>query len=338
MNWKPQPGDQIADRYRLNDVIYADESLSLFAADDLAVSSPVLVGVFGQEDSEPFRASDTAEKLLRLQHPNLASLSAIDLWRGRPFAVGERPAGRTLRDVGSLSGMRILMLINDLSAGLDTAFAETSLCHGLVTPDLIVVCDEQTPDERFVTLGFGMRALAGPARLGPPVPNGANFRTLVFCSPEQLRGEPLSRPSDVYSAGAVLYWLFTGHPPFSADLGSTAELLQSVASRPVPRFREFVSEEAVNPVVESLVLRCLSKQPQGRPTSVREIAEILEEELRIDVPRAAVAPNHQSMTESGDRSGESERMPPRAEPESVEAAISDSPQTDGPNTPARDAE
>ncbi len=95
-----------------------------------------------------------------------------------------------------------------------------------------------------------------------------------FISPEAvLRPETVDARSDLYSVGAVAYWLVTGNTLFDSEDVKT--LLESqVRLSPTPVSRR--AERPLSPELEELILRCLAKDPSQRPASARELAEALD--------------------------------------------------------------
>jgi serine/threonine-protein kinase len=91
---------------------------------------------------------------------------------------------------------------------------------------------------------------------------GSYLGTALYSAPEQLRGEGVTPKSDVYSLGATLYQVATGQAPF---LGSPIEVAsQHVSKEPTPP-REL--NDAVGESLETLILDCLEKDPDSRPTA-----------------------------------------------------------------------
>jgi hypothetical protein len=92
-----------------------------------------------------------------------------------------------------------------------------------------------------------------------------------FAAPEQLRGEPLDVRADIYAVGATLYYLLTGRPPLDAPelralvsmVASETPLSPRALRRDIPRG------------LAAVVLRCLAKDPAGRPQSYAELADLL---------------------------------------------------------------
>jgi len=84
--------------------------------------------------------------------------------------------------------------------------------------------------------------------------------TPLYMSPEQAKGHKLDARSDIYSLGAVAYYLLTGRPPFQAN-GRTAVLIAHARDpvEPPSRVRPRIPED-----LERVVLRCLAKRPDQR--------------------------------------------------------------------------
>ena len=96
-------------------------------------------------------------------------------------------------------------------------------------------------------------------------------RNLAYLAPEQIKNQSLDRSTDVYSVGAILYWMSTGVHPFHGD--SPADVCVAVlrdAPRPVNQLKSD-APEGLGPIVA----RCLAKEREQRYGSAREIHEDL---------------------------------------------------------------
>jgi serine/threonine protein kinase len=101
--------------------------------------------------------------------------------------------------------------------------------------------------------------------------------TPKYLSPEVALGKPADARSDIYSLGALMYFLLTGQAPFEGEAG--AALLAHALYAPVaPSERR---EEPLHPQLEALILRCLAKDPEQRFEDAgalqRELVRILPE-------------------------------------------------------------
>jgi serine/threonine-protein kinase len=125
-------------------------------------------------------------------------------------------------------------------------------------------------DPDFVkVLDFGIAKVEG-ADDAVPTRAGHVHGTPAFMSPEVCSGERADARSDVYSLGAVLYFLLTGTPPFGG--GSSAEVMMAhIRSAPIPPSQIV----AVPAEVEAIVMRCLAKDPAERFASAGELERVL---------------------------------------------------------------
>lgn len=100
--------------------------------------------------------------------------------------------------------------------------------------------------------------------------------TLCYMSPEQILRDPnISFSTDIYSLGSVLYEVLTGQTPFDSD--KTYEVIEAVKNQQPVKPSE-ISKYPVPKILEDLCLRCLSKEPAGRPESMNEVIRILNQD------------------------------------------------------------
>ncbi len=151
---------------------------------------------------------------------------------------------------------RALTLIAELCGPLAFLHGE-GIVHRDIKPENILVGKDGLP----IILDFGLVALAGrqPGRETLDLDAGA-FGTILYCAPEQIRGESVDARADLYSIGCILYELLTGHLPFRAD--SAAELARMhLEARPTP---PSALVDGIAPELDTLVVKLLAKQPRAR--------------------------------------------------------------------------
>ena len=118
-------------------------------------------------------------------------------------------------------------------------------------------------------MDFGIARLA--KRQTGVTQQGMVVGTPEYMAPEQLMGAEIDARADIYAAGCVIYECLTGSTPFMADNQITliARLLEET---PIP---PRVVNGEVPQVLSDLVMRTLSKKPEGRPQSATELHDLL---------------------------------------------------------------
>src|SRR5271166_187255 len=184
----------------------------------------------GHDGDEIFRRFQNERQILaNLEHPNICRLldgGVTD--EGEPYFVMEHV--RNARPIDEYCASHNLGLNERLElfrqACAAVQYAHRFLIvHRDLKPSNILVTDEGVV--KLMDFGIAKNLLAG---FDDPSPQtlGVQPMTPAYASPEQLRGEPISTSSDVYSLGVVLYELLTGHRPFeSADKG-LPKMVQSI--------------------------------------------------------------------------------------------------------------
>ncbi len=173
---------------------------------------------------------------------------------------------------GALAEKDVARLGTQLAEGLAAAHEQGVLHRDLKPGNLRVM-----PDGRLKILDFGLAKLLRPvsdvAATETFTETQAVAGTLPYMPPEQLRGEPADKRSDIYAAGVVLYEMATGRRPFRQEL---APRLTDAILHEGPPAPSSVNRR-VSAGLESIILKCLDKEPERRYQSAKE--------LRVDLER-----------------------------------------------------
>jgi serine/threonine-protein kinase len=161
---------------------------------------------------------------------------------------------------GPLAPERVVHLLTQVCSALQEAHS-VGLIHRDIKPGNILVCERGGLHDVAKLLDFGLVQAHGLEREDQKLTQeGAIAGTPAFMSPEQAAGRSdLDVRSDVYSLGAVGYFLLTGHPPFVRQTAVQTLAAHIYESPALP------SREADVPAdLEAVVLRCLEKDATGR--------------------------------------------------------------------------
>jgi eukaryotic-like serine/threonine-protein kinase len=251
-----------------------------------------------------FRERFQREMLLmaRFQHPYVVALYDASLSDPHgPCIIMEYIKGVSLDTLihrnGRLTPARVGRLLAQLCEALYAAHSE-GIAHRDLKPAHLMVVDPDTPYEKIKVMDFGLAKLvedaAGMGMFHKAAETGVDFAvgTPGYISPEQVRGEHVDYRCDIYSVGVLLFELLTGRLPFTRD--ETMDVLFAHATEAPPSFAE-VGAVWVPPEVERVVLRCLAKSPNERPSSARDLAQefqeaLLQAEDHPEPPLSAVPP------------------------------------------------
>ncbi len=227
-----------------------------------------------------FRDRFARETLLmaRFQHPYAVTLYDASLNDPEgPCIVMEYIRGVPLDVVlpnnhGRLEPARVGRLLRQLCEVLQAAHAE-GIVHRDLKPGNLMVVDADTPYELLKVMDFGLAKLVSSETFNDVTAPNTEFAvgTPGYMCPEQARGEAMDHRGDLYSVGVILYEMLTGRLPFSGS--STMDMLLAHATQDPPPFAHFAPSLRVPPAIESLVQSCLSKIPDERPNTARELAE-----------------------------------------------------------------
>lgn len=225
-------------------------------------------------EAQPIAARFRAERqiLANLDHPNIARLIDGGVTAdGMPYLIMEYIEGEPPGDYCDHHGFSVrqrLELFRQICGAVQYAH-QRMVVHRDLKPGNILVTADGTPK----LLDFGIAKVLSPQ---PGTDNarteaGLGLMTARYASPEQVRGEPVTTASDVYSLGVILYELLTGHSPYRNPNAPAHELLHSVCNQDPPRPSAYRRE--LRGDLDNILLKALRKSPAERYASADRFAE-----------------------------------------------------------------
>ncbi|WP_437623552.1 serine/threonine-protein kinase [Sorangium sp. So ce1151] len=222
-----------------------------------------------------------ASILARLQHPNIVTvfdygrIEADD--QDRFFMAMEFLEGETLfrrvRRQGRLPPPEAMRIARQIARGLREAHK-----HGVVHRDLkpsnIMLVSNEDSEEAVKILDFGLVKQLGDDS-EELTQQGAFLGSPRFMSPEQISHGKVDLRTDIYSLGVILYQMLCGKVPFESE--KSIQILMAHLQQPVPRMKERNPDVDIPEPLEALVMRCLAKDPDGRPATMDALIQGLGE-------------------------------------------------------------
>ena len=269
---------RFADRFVLEHELGSGGMARVFLGRDEVLDRPVAIKLLnpvhgGTDIGDRFeREGRTAA---RLAHPNIVQVydagEAEFDGRETSYIVMEYVSGGDLKGLidrrGRLPGPELARLGDEVCAGLVHAH-ERGVIHRDIKPHNILL--DENGHAKVTDFGIA-RALDTTQATR----TGFFLGTTLYSSPEQLQGQKVTSKSDIYSLGTTLYQAAAGEPPFAGQ--TPIEIAsQHVSKSPTPP-RSRGAE--VSGDLEALILSCLAKDPDDRPT-VEEVRSRLDAEIR----------------------------------------------------------
>jgi serine/threonine-protein kinase len=256
-------------QYHLKQRIGSGGMGEVYLAEHQLLKRPCALKLIRPEDVADPKALERFEREVQitatLSHPNTVEI--FDYGRtedGTYYYVMEYLPGLSLAELverhGPLPPARAVYLLRQVCQALREAHA-AGLIHRDVKPSNIFAARRGGMDDVAKLLDFGLVRHAATARAAHLSGEGTVIGTPLFMSPEQATGDQeLGERSDIYSLGAVAYYLLTGRPPFDVRDGF-AVMIAHARDPVVPpsEVRDGVPED-----LERVVLRCLAKDPGDR--------------------------------------------------------------------------
>jgi Tol biopolymer transport system component len=221
-----------------------------------------------REDADRMaRFEREARMLAALNHPNIASIYGLEENDGGTYLVLELVEGPTLAErlaAGALPVDEALAVAREIAIGLEAAHQA-----GIIHRDLKPANVKMRSDGSVKILDLGLARTVessgrvdsslSPTQTTPATHAGVILGTAAYMSPEQARGKPLDKRSDIFSFGCVLYECLTGSQAFRGE--TVSDTLASIL-KSEPDWDAL--PPAVPGRVRSLLRRCLQKDPKRR--------------------------------------------------------------------------
>jgi len=204
----------------------------------------------------------------RLSHPGIVTIHDIaEDDAGQPYIVMEFVEGRQLNlllgPTAQVPLERLLDIGIQVAQALDYAHKNGVIHRDIKPPNILV-----TPDGHAKIADFGIARLEGTEL----TLEGTSLGTPSYMSPEQFRGGAVDGRSDIFSLGAVLYWMFTGQKPFPGENITITSFQVAYENPPLPT----VAKSGLPKALDDVLMRCLAKNPASRYATGGDLAADLD--------------------------------------------------------------
>lgn len=270
----------VVNHYRIIEKIGAGGMGEVYLAEDTnlnrRIAIKVLPDLFSSDHERLARFEREAKLLGSLNHPNLATIHGLESTSGKPLLIMEFVAGETLAQLiakGPLPVEEALEVCRQIAEGMEAAH-ERGIIHRDLKPANIKI----TPEGKVKILDFGLakaiheEVLATDAAQSPTVTErmtraGVILGTAAYMSPEQAKGKPVDKRTDIWAFGCILFECLTGKRAFEGE--TVSETLAAIL-RGEPGWNQLPTETPA--YIRGLLQRCLEKDPHRR---LRDIGDAL---------------------------------------------------------------
>jgi Tol biopolymer transport system component len=229
-----------------------------------------------------------ARTLASLNHPNICGIYGLEEAAGLRCLVLEFVDGDTLADAirrggDGLALREVLRIARQIADALEAAHEK-----GIVHRDLKPANIKLTPDRIIKVLDFGLAKMTdGPVAVDGQTRDGLILGTAAYMSPEQARGKPVDKRSDIWAFGCILFEMLTRTAAFAGETDS--DIIGKILERE-PDWS--VLPETTPAGVRRLLTRCLTKDPRQRLRDIGDAGieiDAADEEIAAGAARTTAA-------------------------------------------------
>jgi serine/threonine-protein kinase len=260
----PVPGQRYIGKYRVKGELGRGGMGAVYLAEQPGLGREVAIKELIQsaDPTSLRRFLQEAQVMARTSHPNLVQVHDMELQGNVNYLVLEFVRGRSLREWmsrASLPPPQVFAVMHGVLQALDYAHRH-AVVHRDMKPENVLISDEGM----VKVADFGIARLMDDTGLGgTATKSGTTVGTPQYMSPEQVASSKVDGRSDLYSAGIMFYELVAGQPPFTASDadGPFTLMAKHVQAPPKP---PSVFQPGLNPELEHVILKSLSKRPEDR--------------------------------------------------------------------------
>lgn len=259
-------------RYKIIEKIGEGGMGTVYKAEDLLLKRIVALKILHKKLMDNTKAIERfyteARSAAALNHPNIVTVFDVGQMGEDYFITMEFIEGESfisfIERKKFLSIPQFIFVATHLFRALDYAHRK-GVIHRDIKPHNIML----TKDKQLKIMDFGLAIILSDYKSGE---TGIISGTPHYMSPEQIQGEKVDHRTDIYSAGATLYHLITGSPPFTGE----NIFFQHLIEPPEP---PSTKRPEIPPAIDFLILNCLAKEKEKRFQSALEVLFYIKKNL-----------------------------------------------------------
>src|SRR5438445_12274853 len=274
---------QTIGHYKISERIGTGGMGEVYLATDITAGRQAALKIlptrFASDAERLKRFQQEARAIVALNHPNILTVYEIGEDHSIHYIASELIEGETLRE-RLMHGRMQLSEAVDVATQVASALAaahEAGIVHRDINPGNIML----RPDRYVKVLDFGIAKLA-EQEAPPAMPKdealllvetkmGLILGTVPYMSPEQACADPVDKRTDIWSLGAVLYEMVTGHAPFTGD--TPVEVMTSLLEKEPPLLKNYNKQTPTE--LQQVITKALRKDRTERYQSASEMLQAL---------------------------------------------------------------
>ena len=268
-------GYLLGDRYRIIDTLGEGGMANVYLAEDIILQRKVAVKILRLDlQKEPQTLARFQREALatsELSHPNIVMVLDVGTDHGLPYMVMEYVDGPDLKEYiranSPLNLGNIIKIMDQILSAMSLAHKH-NVIHRDLKPQNILM-------DKHGNIKIADFGIAVALNQNSVTQTNSAIGSVHYMSPEQTRGGLVTKQSDIYSLGIILYELITGNVPFNGD--SAVSIALKHAQEPIPSIRK--QDPNIPQPLENVVLKATAKDPRDRYNSAKEMKDDLDTSL-----------------------------------------------------------
>lgn len=272
----PEEDRLIVNRYRVETEISRGGTGTLYQAFDTKLEQSVAIKMIPGELTRNPLAMKTLKKELQkainLTHPNIVKLHNYEEYGEEVLLVMEwverENLATQIAERGKLPVEEALNISLQVLEGLVYTHSQNIILRDLQPGNILLSREGKV---KIADTGIDQVLKDILIRYSRAAPDTSG--TLLYMAPEQIRGKPTDARTDIYAFGVTLYEILSGHPPF--ETGAVEYQIINEMPEPIPDIPQWLN---------SIIFKCLEKDPDARFQSAAEIKEALvKKDVRVGI-------------------------------------------------------